>query len=148
MSEPSFRSFQPVDVAACTALFDANCPRFFAESERPAYAEFLRGRPAGYHVCVIDGKVVGAFGIRATGEKKARVNWVIVDPQLHGSGIGSKMIKHAKEIAVNDLKCAMIEVCATHKSAPFFARFGAHSVATRRTAVNDGTLEVDMEMPL
>ncbi len=148
MPEPSFRPFQPVDVDACAALFDANCPRFFAESERQAYAEFLRSRPPGYQVCVIDGKVVGAFGVRAAGEKKARLNWVMIDPQLHGAGIGSTMMKHVAQIAANDLKCATIEIRATHKSAPFFARFGAHSVATRRTAKNDGTLEVDMEMPL
>ncbi len=148
MTEPAVRLFQPADIDACGALFDANCPRFFAESERQAYADFLRGRPPGYHVCTIDGKVVGAFGIRAAENKKARINWVILDPHLHGAGIGSMMMKRAAAIAANDLKCTTIEIWATVKSAPFFARFGAHSVSTRRAAANDGTFEVEMLMPL
>jgi GNAT superfamily N-acetyltransferase len=149
MPDPSFRPFQGADVDACIALFDANCPRYFAESERQAYMEFLRSHPAGYQLCIIDGRVAGAFGVRRSStENRSRIEWVIIDPEIHGAGIGSLMIKAATHIAVMDHHSKVVEVTATQKSAPFFARFGAHSINTRWSPTDDRTLEVDMEMPL
>ena len=37
-----FRGYRPPDESACLALFDENCPAFFAPNERDDYLVFLR----------------------------------------------------------------------------------------------------------
>ena len=47
-----FRSFRAPDTPACLAIFDLNCPAFFAPGERADYAAFLSGADATYEVCL------------------------------------------------------------------------------------------------
>ncbi len=46
-----FRDYEESDQAACRAIFDANCPEFFALNERDDYLLFLDANTPGYKVC-------------------------------------------------------------------------------------------------
>ena len=56
-----FRPYCSTAFQACTDIFDANCPEFFAPNERQEYEEFLTDVSHGYEVCEVDGRVLGAL---------------------------------------------------------------------------------------
>ena len=113
-----FQLYTQAHRLACLALFDANCPEFFAPNERADYAAFLDDPPAGYEVCVLDGVVVGAAGLVANAEAgRAGINWILFDPAVQGRGLGTalmeRLLGRAREKGVGT-----VEIAASHKSAP------------------------------
>lgn len=143
----SFRPFSTADKEACLAIFDANCPSFFVSNERADYESFLDTSPNGYEVCEVAGRVVAAFGSTRDDRDGVRLNWIMLDPQSKGIGLGSTIMKRV--IARGRAsQSSLIRIAASHKSAPFFVKFGA--VATVHTADGwgPGMDRVDMELPL
>lgn len=63
MSDISFRFYRADDREACLALFDENCPAFFAANERADYAEFLDTQQREYEVCLKANVIAGSFGL-------------------------------------------------------------------------------------
>ena len=140
----SFRPFDPGDRAACLALFDANCPAYFAPNERADYIEFLDRAPAGYEVCELDGSAVAAFGlIRSDGA--VRLNWIMLAPASQGRGIGSAIMQRVVAAARSSGE-SVIHIAASQKSAPFFARFGAAPVTRTPDGWGPGMDRIDMEL--
>ncbi len=92
-----FRPYRSADYQACMAIFDANCPDFFAPNERPGYAAFLDHSDDGYEVCEVNGQIVGAFGLLAEGDEK-RLNWILIDPHKHRLGLGSKIMNRVIQL--------------------------------------------------
>jgi len=129
------------------AIFDANCPTFFAPNERAEYVRFLEAVPDRYEVCEVAGRIVAAFGLVAGDSKGDNLNWIMLDPGSQGAGIGSAIMKRVIS-AGRASQSFVINIAASHKSAPFFARFGA--VATRQTkdGWGPGMDRVDMELRL
>ncbi|MDX1499446.1 MAG: GNAT family N-acetyltransferase [Woeseiaceae bacterium] len=142
-----FRPYSPADRDACLALFDANCPAFFAPNERADYAAFLDGAPDGYEVCEQAGRVVGAFGLVIDARDGAGLNWILLDPAAQGMGLGSsimtRVISRARASEVD-----RIRIAASHKSAPFFEKFGAVATARMEDGWGPGMTRVDMELLL
>jgi len=63
----TFRTYRDADREACTSIFDANCPAFFAPNERQEYEEFLErvsGDATGPHVANKGGEDCGEPQIR------------------------------------------------------------------------------------
>lgn len=147
MTDLRFEPFADRDFDACLALFDRNCPAFFAQCERAAYADFLRGADARYRVCLADGEVAGAFGVFASERGRARLHWILIDPAWQGRRIGRAMMIAAVDIARRD-NAAALDIAASHISAPFFARFGARSIAFAKDGWGPGMHRVDMELQL
>jgi len=116
---------------ACLAIFDENCPRFFAPNEREDYAGFLDREHPDYRIGMVEGHIVGAFGLcpgQCDGE--AHLNWILLSPSVQGRGLGraimAEVARHAQARRVS-----RILIAASHLSASFFARFGAREL--RRT---------------
>ncbi|MEZ4588740.1 MAG: GNAT family N-acetyltransferase [Gemmatimonadales bacterium] len=150
MGEPdgiAFRPFGSVDLAACLRLFDANCPEFFAPAEQADYRAFLATEPDGYELCVAGGRVVGAFGLIGDDPRSRRLNWIMLDPAFRGRGLGSaimsRVLASARRAGVR-----VIEIAASHKSAPFFDRFGASPVRVTEHGWGRDMHRVDMEIAL
>ncbi len=111
----------------CVTLFEQNCPSYFAENEREDYIRFLQTEPepSGYFVGVIENQLVSAFGVSNTPEtKRARLSWILVSPSKKGLGIGNKMMTRAQIIA-QEKGATVLDIAASHLSAPFFKAFGA-----------------------
>ena len=121
-----FHSYNPELELACMALFDANCPQFFAPNERDDYLDFLKSQPVGYQVCLLNDEVVGAFGLLKHNQEYA-INWIMLSPKTQGSGIGKQVMEHVIASSV-DQGIDRISIAASHLSAPFFAKFGAVAV--------------------
>ena len=143
-----FRSYAPSDFAACLALFDDNCPDFFAVSERADYQAFLSKPPVQYQVAERGGKILAAFGLQRDAQsQRGRLSWMMVSPLVHGVGVGSAMMGRMAALAV-DGQIAVVDIAASHLSAPFFARFGARQVSHINHGWGEGMHRVDMELSL
>ena len=141
-----FLQYEPRQRDACLALFDQNCPEYFAPNERAEYAQFLDAAPPGYLVAVDDDELVGAFGLIDAGcAGRLRVNWILLAPSAQGRGLGAAIIRAAIErtLAAN---VAVIEIAASHRSASFFAKFGAQAIRRQDDGWGPGMHRVDMEL--
>ena len=119
------RPFSPGDQAACLALFDTNAPDAFAPAEREDYRRFLAQAPPFYRVCEERGEVVGAYGLSVDLQRRrGRIRWILTGAGARGRGLGRYMMRNVLEQAAARGVRA-IDVAASQKSAPFFARYGA-----------------------
>ena len=136
--------------ARCLAIFDANCPTSFAPNERDEYAAFLRTAPDGYEVCLVDGHIAGAFGLvptpRPDGAARMRLNWIMIDPEVQGRGVGRAMMERVTTRAREAAQGAGLDldIAASHVSAPFFARFGARETRRTEDGWGPGMHRIDM----
>ena len=143
-----FVPYAPAHHDACLALFDENCPTYFAANERAEYAEFLERLPRGYQVVMHAGQIVAAFGLLHHGlAGRRRLNWILVGRGAQGRGIGAAMMQEARR-AAQAAGATVIEIAASHRSAPFFARFGAREIRRTEDGWGAGMHRVDMELRL
>ena len=143
----NFRAYRDADRQACTSIFDANCPEYFASNERQEYEEFLERVPDEYEVCEVDGRVLGAFGLSVEDKNVKVLNWILLNPQAQGIGVGSKIMERVIHLGRTS-KTRLVRIAASHKSAPFFARFGATTASSTKDGWGPGMDRVDMELPL
>jgi hypothetical protein len=143
----TFRSYLPTDKLGCLGLFDANCPEFFAPNERLDYASFLDANPLKYELCLVEGQVVGAFGLVGDGLQQKSLNWILLNPASHGMGLGSAIMSRISTLA-RDSEVSLVTIAASHKSAPFFTKFGAVEIAVNDNGWGPGMHRVDMELRL
>ena len=144
-SQLSFRPYRVSDQLACLALFDANCPAFFDPGERAGYVQFLAAAPDGYEICLDGARMVGAYGLRPHASDELVIRWILIAPDVQGRGIGSTMMARALT-AGRAMGARLVHMAASHKSAPFFARFGARATATVRDGWGPGLDRVDMQL--
>jgi len=141
----SFRQYTQNDRASCLAIFDANCPEFFAPNERNDYEQYLRMPAASYEVCDLEGRVVASFGLDGTNDGAQRLTWIMLNPTLQGTGIGSEIMNRVISKS-QEQKSTLIKIAASQKSAPFFARFGAETISFTKDGWGPGMDRVDMEI--
>jgi GNAT superfamily N-acetyltransferase len=139
----AFRPYSESDKQACIDIFDANCPEYFAPNERQDYEEFLESAPQDYEVCEGDGRVLGAFGVFDHGENDKILNWILLDPNTQGRGVGSKIMERVMR-QVRTSGATTMRIAASHKSAPFFAKFGATIVSTTKDGWGPDMNRIDM----
>ena len=144
---PSFRPYNSTDRETCLAIFDANCPSFFAPNERADYISFLDATPEDYEVCEVDRGIVAAFGLTPGDANDNRLVWIMLDPGSQGAGIGSVIMQRIISQS-RDSGSWMIRIAASQKSAPFFAKFGAKVTAHTKDGWGPGMDRVDMEIVL
>lgn len=145
--ELRFRPYEDTDRSACLALFDANCPEYFAPNERCDYSQFLEARPDNYNVCLLGGFVVGAYGLYPLAEGGAALHWILLSPAVQGRGLGSAIMTRV----ISEMKHAgrsVLRISASHKSAPFFSRFGAIELSTAVDGWGPGMHRVEMQLSL
>lgn len=142
--EPEFEIYGPEHRAACLAVFEENCPEFFAPNERADYAAFLDRVGPAYRVCRRDGRVVGGFGLMAGGAAdEGHLNWILLSPAAQGAGLGRAIMREvAAQAAARGI--VQVAIAASHRSAPFFARFGAEEHTRTEDGWGPGMHRVDM----
>lgn len=147
MADVTFRPYRDADYQACIDIFDANCPEFFAPNERQEYRAFLGDLTEGYEVCEVNGYVAGAFGLFGAGERAKGLNWILLDPRVQGIGIGSRIMERVAYVSrTSGVK--IVRISASHKSAPFFKRFGAKPISVTEDGWGPGMHRVKMELQL
>ena len=142
-----FRKYSAADREACLDIFDANSPTFFSPNERNDFASFLDASPDGYEVCVVNDEIAGAFGLFGTRRETRSLNWILINPHMQGSGIGTAVINRIVALSRSNGVCT-VNTAASHKSAPFFAKFGAETTSVTDNGWGPGMHRVDMELDL
>ena len=140
-----FRPFADADTEACLAIFDANCPEYFAPNERNDYERFLGRAADDYTIVEAGGRVAGGFGICGDGPWERSLRWILLSPDTQGTGIGSAIMSRVMD-TVRATGAKTLVIGASHKSAPFFARFGAAAVAFEPNGWGPGMDRIDMEL--
>lgn len=143
---PVFRPYQPADRAVCLKMFDGNCPEFFAPNERDDLIEFLADPPAGYEVCLLAGKIVGAFGVLRE-EAGLTLRWIQVAREAGGRGLGRAIMDRA----VAQMRAqggGPLHIATSHKSVAFFAKLGAQEIRRISDGWGPGMHRVDMVLPV
>ena len=149
-----FRPYQPADREACLALFDENCPAFFAPNEREEYDAFLRelelgqgaGEQYGYVVIEQDGVIVGAHGVRPDpATNGCRLTWIMNAIAVQGRGLGKQVMERVVRVARAE-GATSVGIAASDRSAPFFARFGASVELVTPDGWGPGMHRVDMRL--
>ena len=143
----TFRQYSSSDREICLSLFDANCPIFFAPNERADYLTFLEKGPSGYELCLLDDQIAGAFGLIGSDASRRRLNWIMLNPAFQGLGVGREIMERVSALATWE-GLQLIEIAASHMSAPFFARFGAVITKATENGWGPGMHRVDMELSL
>jgi GNAT superfamily N-acetyltransferase/diadenosine tetraphosphate (Ap4A) HIT family hydrolase len=146
VSIPVFLPYEPRHREGCLALFDQNCPDHFAPNERADFAHFLDASPHGYLVTLAGDEVIAAFGVTDGGRTgRRRINWILVSSAAQGHGLGAVMMREAisRTTAAN---ASVLEIAASHRSAPFFAKFGAYPIRHIDNGWGMGMHRVDMEL--
>jgi len=141
------KPYSSADRETCLDIFDANCPTYFAPNERDDYVDFLDTDTGRYEVCLVNNKIVGAFGLYGNGETTKTLKWILIDPGSHGLGIGSAIMDRVVSLG-NASELKYLTIAASHMSAPFFARIGAVTKATIENGWGPGMHRVDMELHL
>jgi len=141
----TFRGLEPGDLEACLRLFDGNCPEYFHPGERAGYVDYLR-RPTGpYAVGLLHDRLVAGYGLEESGDQALTIRWVVVAPEAQGLGLGRELMERALA-AVRASGRPRLLLAASHRSAPFFARFGAIELARIPDGWGPGMHRVDMEL--
>jgi GNAT superfamily N-acetyltransferase len=94
---------------------------------------------------MVDGTVVGAFGLIREREDRWSLRWILLAPAVQGRGIGSAIMQEVRQRLVT-ARGRLLTIAASHKSAPFFARFGAREVARTAHGWGPEMHRVDMEL--
>ena len=148
MTEYHLSTYSSEHYDACLALFDANCPEFFAPNERSEYAEFLRRVNGEYLVCLNGANVLAAFGVVDENiAHRRRLNWIMVSPEHHGVGMGTIIMQQTEQL-VRKARASIIDISASHKSAAFFARFGAKKIKHIENGWGPKIHRIEMEWSL
>jgi len=126
-------------------LFDANCPEYFSPGERSDYESFLEADSTAYELCIVGGRVAGAFGLMGDDPTQRSLNWILLSPTSQGRGIGAAIM----ERIILKAKAAMVDIVsidASQKSAPFFEKFGAVEINRTENGWGPGLHRVDMTL--
>ena len=143
-----FKDYSKSYFNECLSLFDKNCPQYFATNERNDYINFLETPSKNYKVGFVAKAVTAVFGFDIdTINERARITWIMTDPSAHSKGLGTEMIHYAKKMA-REHKLKIIDIAASHLSAPFFAKFGAITTREIKDGWGVNMHRIDMELPL
>ena len=141
-----FRIYSTADFATCMAIFDTNCPTFFAPNERMSFEQFLMGAPSTYMVCFEEEKILGSYGTWVNpGNMSGHLFWMMIDASGQRRGIGTAMMERALQECRSG-EATIVRIAASQKSAPFFARFGAREISHKAEGWGPGLDRVDMEL--
>jgi predicted GNAT family N-acyltransferase len=131
------------------ALFEQNCPHFFAPNERAEFAAYLQQQGHEYLVYELAGQIISAFGLHLeAAAHTARINWMMAAKNQHNSGIGRMMMREAVLRTASDPTLRVIHISASQHSAPFFTRFGAWQMSVHPHGWGPEMHRIEMELPL
>jgi ribosomal protein S18 acetylase RimI-like enzyme len=123
------RDYAAADLGACLEVFDTNVPKFFSAEERGEFETFLKLPSCVYLVLEDGGKVLGCGGYylgqystQSGGE--AGLCWGMVRRELHGTGLGKKLLLERLNRITGRLEATFIRLDTSQHTFGFFASLG------------------------
>ena len=146
MNELIFSDYDPSDQPTCSALFEHNCPAYFAIEERSAYQAFLKAEPKPYWIAWTDNVAVACYGVTIERDV-AGIDWIMVDPSYQSKGVGDAMVKRAFSL-FNKHNVKEVKVATSQHANRFFERYGLVETSTTLHGWGQGMHKIDMVMSL
>ena len=146
MNELTFSDYDPSDQPTCSALFERNCPAYFAIEERSAYQAFLEAEPKPYWIAWTDNVAVACYGVTIERDV-AGIDWIMVDPSYQSKGVGDAMVKRAFNL-FNKHNVKEVKVATSQHANRFFERYGLVEISTTLHGWGKGMHRIDMVMSL
>ncbi|GAA4020458.1 GNAT family N-acetyltransferase [Allokutzneria multivorans] len=117
--------YRAADQQEVLEVFDSNVPRYFAESERAEFLEFLGDFGDHYLVGREEGKVVacGGHAPRRDDPSTWTLCWGMVTASHHRRGLGAQLLRVRLD-AIAATGPATVLLATSQHSAGFFERFG------------------------
>jgi GNAT superfamily N-acetyltransferase len=140
-----FRVYETADRADCLRLFDENSPEFFSPNEREDYMDFLSHHSQHYVVALLEDKILAAYGFHPLPGNAAALHWILLSRASQGKRLGSLMMSHVLS-QMRDSNRSPLYISASHKSAPFFSRFGAIEISREPDGWGPGMHRVEMRI--
>ena len=144
MAPLTYTTYQKRHRHQCMALFEQNCPHFFAVEERADYEQFLDSAPENYWLVRQSDDFIACYGLTIQG-LDATIDWIMVDPAVHRGGIGSAMIARAFSI-FTEHSVTHLKVATSQHAVGFFARFGLTERSRTMNGWGLGMHRIDMEL--
>ncbi|WP_299391791.1 GNAT family N-acetyltransferase [uncultured Gelidibacter sp.] len=106
-------------------LLRQNIPASFDPSEEQDFIDYLKNGLEDYFVYDEHSKILGAGGINYLPEEQlARISWDMVDPKMHGKGIGKKLLEFRINHVKNNPNVNMIDVRTSQLAYKYYQKFG------------------------
>lgn len=119
------RPYEAGDLGACLAVFDTNVPEYFVPAERAGFEQFLHALPGPYLVLVSGDRVVGCGGYAmAEDDHTADLCWGMVRHELHGRGLGRRLLAARIERALRDPRVDALALNTSQHTTGFYERAG------------------------
>lgn len=90
MASMNIRNFKKSDKASCMEIFESNCPKYFADHERPLFDKWLDDCNVDeYYILEKDAEIIACGGVFLDDRfEKAGLSWGMVNSAFHRQGIG------------------------------------------------------------
>lgn len=105
------------------SLFDLNCPKYFAPSEKKDFEHYLEFEIEYYFVWNNEDNCVGCGGINLK-DDAFYLSWDLIHPDEQGKGLGTELIHHRLRFIHNLRENPKIRVRTSQYAAPFYAKNG------------------------
>lgn len=142
----NIRPYHSNDLLAVLNLFDQNTPTYFAPSEREDLIRYLKKEREDYFVVEENSQVIGAGGINYfPAEGITRISWDIIEPDLQGKGVGTKLVHHRIDHIEQNSSIEKIVVRTSQLVAQFYKKMGFKIVSEEKNYWGKGLNLVVME---
>jgi ribosomal protein S18 acetylase RimI-like enzyme len=144
------RDYRPTDKAQVLELIDRNTPAYFVPEEKADLAHYLSHEIDAYFVYESEGKILAAGGINRGFDNghTARISWDLVDPSVHGQGIGTALTHFRIQRMRTYPEIRKIVVRTTQLVYAFYQKQGFQLTETRKDFWAPGLDLYLLEMPL
>lgn len=142
-----FKTYHISNFEECIELFDLNSPAYFAEEERKDFREYLQSNEDQYLLGFIKNKLICCFGITEHSKELCSLSWIMVHPNNHKSGYGSKMMSYFMNY-VKDNKKETVLIATSQHANRFFETYGAKEIQFIKNGWGNGMHRIDMQIDL
>ena len=146
MHELIFSDYHPSDRPTCSALFERNCPTYFAIEERSEYQAFLEAEPKQYWLAWANNVAVASYGVTVEIDV-ASIDWIMVDPSHQSMGVGDAMMQRAFDL-FKVLGLKKLKVATSQHANRFFEHYGLVETIITLHGWGKGMHKIDMVMSL
>ena len=127
------KHYQPEHRDAVLAVLRMNTPGFFAPEEEADFIRYLDNEIDEYFVIETGDQIVGCGGINFKNEGKTGVlSWDMINPNIQGKGLGSKLVKFRVEWLFDHYHVETIIVRTTQLVYPFYEKMGFRVMETQK----------------
>jgi predicted GNAT family N-acyltransferase len=145
---PTIRAYQPSDYEQVVALFDSNCPPYFAPEEKELFTNFLKINEQPYFVIVENEQLLAAGGYayeHRAGRDVAVFTWGMVSQSAHKQGLGKLLTQHRLACIEKDARGLPAILGTSQYTAAFYQKMGFTTYNIVPYGLSKGLDLVEME---